>query len=1017
MDVAFTTSRTLEVFHEVVPYQRLAVFLHPGVLEAMPRLRDRARELGAALQVAVEFVPVRTSAAEALAAMPTGTDAVYLGGLEQLPAAGLDSLIQAFIARRLPSFSTQGAGDVERGVLASYAPRDDLARLARRVSGTIQRILNGEDAGTLPVALTAISQLTLNMATARAIGFSPSWATMTEARLVHEEAPATGPSWSLARVGEEAARTNLDLLEADRVVASGRQSVRLSRSALLPQVQGDATGTLTREETAASSLGQQAQRQGEASVSFSQYVFSDQTWADYTIAQHQQEGRVADRRRTRLDVVLRAATAYLDVLRTRAIARVERENVALTRSNLEVAQLKERAGAGGLSDVYRWQAELAQSRSRVLDADARVQVAALELNSALNRPLEESFHTEDATTDDPALVTSEPRLLDYFGNPATFAVFRDFMVREGIVASPEVQALDAQIAAQRRVGTAARRSFFLPTVTLQGGLSDVFSRGGAGAEPPQFGTLPIERGPDATWQLRLGASLPLFTGFGRTARAAQAEHRPPAARPEAPVRHAGGGAAGPRLAAARRRLVGQHPPGARGRRRVAQESRPGDRRLRPRRGGHHHPARRAAGRALGQRVGGQRGVRLPGGPDAGPARGRRVRLLPLRRGPRGLLPPSGRLLPRGRRRAHAPVRACPMRILVPSALVLPLLAACGKDAPVKAAPLPVTVQQVAEADDGGGSHYSASITPDVQVDAAFKVSGYVDRLLQVRGADGRKRNVQDGDIVRRGTVLARIREREYQDALAEANAALTKSKADFDRTSQLYENRSVSKADYDAAYAKYQADQAHHDQAAQSLADCSLRAPIDGYVLKRAVEIGSLVSPGAAAFSLGDVRAVKVVFGVPDVVIGSMKPGAEQAVSVEAVPDRTFRGQITRVAPSADPSSRVFEVEVTIPNQDGALKSGMIAALEVDHRGAAAPTTGRLVPLNAVVRPPGQAEGYAVYVVEGPTGKQHARLRRVELGDVSGNLIRVTSGLQGGERVIVRGATLAVDSQAVRIIP
>ena len=82
VDVAFTTSRTLEVFHEVVPYQRLAVFLHPGVLEAMPRLRDRARELGAALQVSVEFVPVRTSAAAALAAMPTGTDAVYLGGLE-----------------------------------------------------------------------------------------------------------------------------------------------------------------------------------------------------------------------------------------------------------------------------------------------------------------------------------------------------------------------------------------------------------------------------------------------------------------------------------------------------------------------------------------------------------------------------------------------------------------------------------------------------------------------------------------------------------------------------------------------------------------------------------------------------------------------------------------------------------------------------------------------------------------------------------------------------------------------
>ena len=119
-------------------------------------------------------------------------------------------------------------------------------------------------------------------------------------------------------------------------------------------------------------------------------------------------------------------------------------------------------------------------------------------------------------------MTSEPRLLGYFGSPATFAVFRDFMVREGIAASPEVQEIDAQIAAQRRVGTAARRSLFLPTLTLRGGLSDVFSRGGAGSEPLLFGNLPIERGPDATWQVQLGASLPLFTGFGRTARAAQA---------------------------------------------------------------------------------------------------------------------------------------------------------------------------------------------------------------------------------------------------------------------------------------------------------------------------------------------------------------------------------------------------------------------------------------------------------------------------------------------------------------
>lgn len=356
-----------------------------------------------------------------------------------------------------------------------------------------------------------------------------------------------------------------------------------------------------------------------------------------------------------------------------------------------------------------------------------------------------------------------------------------------------------------------------------------------------------------------------------------------------------------------------------------------------------------------------------------------------------------------------------MRAYLACSLTLIGLTACHHK-PVDPPPLPVTVQVVAGGGGEGGVRYSASIRPDVQVDVAFKVSGYVEDIAQMRGADGRMRNVQDGDYVRRGTVLARIRDREYRDAVAQAQAALTQAKADFDRVSQMFENRSASKADYDAAYAKYQANQAQHDQATQSLNDCSLRAPLDGFVLHRAVEIGTLVAPGAAGFSVGDLRAVKVVFGVPDVLIGSMKPGAPQNVAAEAVPGPPFRGRITRVAPSADASSRVFEVEVTLPNPDGRLKPGMIASLEV--AGAAGQTNpAMLVPLNAVVRPPGDVNGYAVFVVEEQKGLQLARLRRVELGDVSGNFISVTAGLRGGEHVIVRGATLAVDSQTIRIIP
>jgi RND family efflux transporter MFP subunit len=348
-------------------------------------------------------------------------------------------------------------------------------------------------------------------------------------------------------------------------------------------------------------------------------------------------------------------------------------------------------------------------------------------------------------------------------------------------------------------------------------------------------------------------------------------------------------------------------------------------------------------------------------------------------------------------------------------LLLPL-AGCGHDQVAEAPPLPVTVAQVAGTSGAGGSRYSASLTPDVQVDVAFKVSGYVEQILQVRGADGRLRHLQDGDYVTRGTVLARIRTREYQDAETQAAAALTRSKADFDRTSQLFENRSASKADYDAAYARFQADQAEHDRAVQSLNDCTLTAPLDGFVLSRSVEVGSLASPGSPAFSVGNLRSVKVVFGVPDVMVASLKPGTAQEVTVEAVPGQVFHGRYTRVSPSADASSRMFQAEVTISNPDGKLKPGMIAALEVEHGKAAAPAA-MLVPLNAVIRPPGKDSGFAVFVVEKEGERSVARLREVELGDISGNLIQVTRGLIGGEGVIVRGATLAVDAGPVRVIP
>jgi multidrug efflux system membrane fusion protein len=347
-------------------------------------------------------------------------------------------------------------------------------------------------------------------------------------------------------------------------------------------------------------------------------------------------------------------------------------------------------------------------------------------------------------------------------------------------------------------------------------------------------------------------------------------------------------------------------------------------------------------------------------------------------------------------------------------MLLAALEACGKDPPPAAPPLPVTAAAVSQGAGTDETRYGGAIAADASVDVAFRVSGVVDHVTQVRGADGRMRNLQDGDRVRRGQTLARLRQDEYRDQVADADASLRQAQADFERTAQLYENRSMSKADYDAAYARYTASRARQGQAAISLADATLRSPIDGVILKRSVEVGSLAGPSAPAFVVADTRIVKVVFGVPDVIVSGLKLGGKLTIQAEAMPGRTLDARITRISPSADPNSRVFEVEAALPNPDGRMKVGMLATLRLAE---GVPQAALYVPLASVIRPAGDSTGYAVYVVQDSSGAATARVRRVRLGEVSGNQIAVRDGLKPGERVIVRGATIVADGQPVRVAP
>ena len=415
-----------------------------------------------------------------------------------------------------------------------------------------------------------------------------------------------------------------------------------------------------------------------------------------------------------------------------------------------------------------------------------------------------------------------------------------------------------------------------------------------------------------------------------------------------------------------------------------------------------------------------------------------------------------------------------------------LLVACqSRPKQLEKPAIPVRVAQVELYTADSGARYSATIIPRIQVELAFKVDGYVDALQKVRGVDGQMRDVQEGDRIVAGAMLARVRQSDYQvkfkeaesqaseaksaiDAskaqyqealsgiesskaqLAEAEAAYEKAKLDFDRARNLFASQSLTKANYDAAKAQLEqaaakvaaarsqvgmltakADSAKsqieiiqaRSRGAETvvqekmipLQDTALKAPLNGLVLQKSVEKGTLVSPGKTGFVVADTSSVKAAFGVADIAVPEIKLGSTLSVETETMPGTEFQGQITSVFPAADPKSRAFNVEVTIPNPKYLLRPGMIVSLRVGSKEAV--TAQPVVPLNAVVKSKSDANGYAVFVVIERGGRQIAMVRDVKLGETYGNTIAVTDGVREGDRVVTTGVTLIRDGDPVKVIP
>ena len=362
--------------------------------------------------------------------------------------------------------------------------------------------------------------------------------------------------------------------------------------------------------------------------------------------------------------------------------------------------------------------------------------------------------------------------------------------------------------------------------------------------------------------------------------------------------------------------------------------------------------------------------------------------------------------------------------------------------------------------DGDPKPVSVTVVHKNSVARAVDVVGTlaaVDQVTVSSEADGKvqKINADLGDRVRAGQVLIELDDEKQRYAYEQQQAALARTlaqygapdpehlpdieqtpeakrtKADLAQAEQAYARAAelfkrtlipqqglddartaveTKKANYDASLhnarnlrASIRASEAEMKLAARQLRDAAIRAPFDGYVEKRLVNLGELVKTQMPVMAIIRVDPLKVIAEIPERMAPWMSNGQPVQLHVDAYPDRAFTGKVSRISPAVNTATRAFSFEALVPNADATLKPGTFARVHIE--------TDKT---DQVVTVPYAALQYRygvnrVFVVDG----DKLVVRELKVGDRAGDRIEVISGVKAGEQIAVTDVEKLADGMKV----
>jgi len=296
------------------------------------------------------------------------------------------------------------------------------------------------------------------------------------------------------------------------------------------------------------------------------------------------------------------------------------------------------------------------------------------------------------------------------------------------------------------------------------------------------------------------------------------------------------------------------------------------------------------------------------------------------------------------------------------------------------------------------------IEPYQGVNVSNEIDGKIAKIL-----------FESGQAVNAGDILVELDASVEQANLRSAKGRLPAVKAQYERMSKLYKDGSVSRGQLDSAEADYRSLQADIDALEATIARRTIRAPFSGVVGIRNVYLGQYLTTGFDITRLEDIGVMRIRSIIPQTQLARVSVGQPLRIYVDAYPETPFEGKISAIEPAVNYQSGMVQVQADIPNNDGQLRSGMFAKVEI----ILPEQPGQIViPQTAINY---TLYGETVYVIESRVRDSAEPVKvvhqvTVKVGERVRGQAHILSGLESGQEIVTSGQVRLSNGSQVKLV-